>query len=167
MSWSRVPPAVQRPRRPACRCVFPVYLSVSVARGPAPCARCPVVGLPVSTVGQQSSPLCVAEDVAAAAAAASDGQRALQRPGTRRERPSRDARAQLGSPAAVRRGGLGPRGHGERTRIPQRHRRHTAADNDHHRPKFRRGTSEVSIYLYREARRSGRRGCFRFCRLRR
>lgn len=100
----------------------------------------------VSTVGQQSSPLCVAEDVAAAAAA-SDGQWAIQRPGTRREWPPRDARAQLSSPtlpASARRSGVGPRGYRERTWNPQRYWGHTAADNDYYRPKFGRGTSKVS-----------------------
>lgn len=107
----------------------------------------------VSTVGQQSSPLCVAEDVAAAAF---DGQRALQRPGTRHEWPPRDACAYRGSStltAPVRRRRLGPRRHRERTRTPQRYRRHTAANNDHHRPKFGRGTGKVSdnflpLYLF-------------------
>lgn len=95
-------------------------------------------------LGHQSSPLRVAEDVAAAP---SDGQRAVQRPGTRRERPPGDARAQLGapaSPAPVGRRRVGPRGHGKRTRDPQGHWRHTAANYDHHRPKFGRGTSKVS-----------------------
>lgn len=103
---------------------------------------------PVSTVGQQSSPLCVAEDVAAAA---SDGQWALQRPGTRHEWPPWDACAQLGSPtfpAPVGRRGLRPRGHRKRTWNPQRYRWHTAANNDHNRPKFGRGTSKVSDPFY-------------------
>lgn len=95
-------------------------------------------------LGHQSSPLRVAEDVAAAA---SDRQRAVQRPGTRRERPPGDACAQLGSStfsAPVGRRRVGPRGHGKWARNPQRHRRHTAANNDHHRPKSGRGTSKVS-----------------------
>lgn len=94
-------------------------------------------------LGHQSSPLRVAEDVAAAG---SDRQRAVQRPGTRSERPPGDACAQLGSPTfSAPVGRVGPRGHGKRTRNPQRYRRHTATNNDHHRPKSGRGTSKVSL----------------------
>lgn len=104
-----------------------------------PCSFCVV-----DSVGQQSSPLRVAEHVAAAA---SHGQWGLQRPGTRHKRPPGDAPTQLGSPsvpAPARRRGLGPRWHWKWTRNPQRYWRYTAANNDHYWPKFGRGTSKVS-----------------------
>lgn len=137
-------------RAPSHAAVFVGFVSVSRSLGDPALSVKPQMDQSAvcererAQLGHQSSPLRVAEDVAAAA---SDWQRAVQRPGTRRERPPGDARAQLGSsalPAPVGRRRAGPRGHRKWTREPQRHWRHTAANNDHHRPKFGRGTSKVS-----------------------
>lgn len=120
-----------------------LYLSPSVARGPCS-ARCLASACPLSAWAQLGSSRRSCASLWDVAAAAADGQRAIQRQGTGSERPPRDAFTQLGPPAPVGRSGAGPRWNRKRTWDPEGYWRHSAANYDYHRPKFGRGTSKVS-----------------------